>query len=87
MDVTPQKARRIAAALTSWAHEREPDERTPETVLRAMLKAYEEAAIEAERAYWRAGDEDEAEAIKGRERAIYSVNVIRVDGYTRVGKL
>lgn len=39
---------------------KEPVERTPKTVLRAMLKAYERAALEASVAAWRNADDDGA---------------------------
>jgi hypothetical protein len=44
--------------------------RTPESVLRAMLRAYEQAALDAARAWWRSEDPDDADAHLAYEHAL-----------------
>jgi hypothetical protein len=44
--------------------------KTPESVLRAMLRAYEQAALDAARAWWRSEDPDDADAHLAYEHAL-----------------
>lgn len=66
--ITP-KMREAASALVKAANAIErgdhvqPVERTPEVVLRAMLRAYEEAALQAARRWWLANPDDAAAAL------------------------
>jgi hypothetical protein len=53
-----------------------PTERTPEVVLRAMLAAYEAAALEAEKAFYRAKAHDEI-ALTASEHADAAVGIVR----------
>lgn len=55
----------------------EAPERTPETVLRAMLLAYERAALEAEEAYYRAGRNDEDRSLEASDAADAAVGIVR----------
>lgn len=70
----------VARALEqAWKAEKQPAERTPEVVLRAMLKAYEAAALEIDVAYFRTDDGTPAEAVLGRasERADSALSNLR----------
>lgn len=55
----------------AWKAEKEPAERTPEVVLRAMLKAYEAAAVERWRAFYRACEQ---QYVSGRNTDVRSVH-------------
>ena len=71
----PQGAVQLAAVLAGKAPE--APERTPETVLRAMLLAYERAALEAEEAYYRAGRNDEDRSLEASDAADAAVGIVR----------